>query len=204
MRAKRVNTIELPSFRIKLGSGFILIFALIYFFDGSGFLSALFPAVLIHELGHIFLMLLFGVRPTQLKATLSGFEISYSGAISEKQEMLTALAGPAFGLIFSLICARLGQLRQNDYLLLCAGLGFVINTFNLLPALPLDGGRVLLFAFRALFGEGKAQRLIRCVGLLAALLLVVCGLYFIAKGFGFALFFAGVWLFTLQQNKSCK
>jgi len=204
MRFQKTNTIEVPAFHIKLGGGFVLLFALIYFFNDTGFLLALCPAVLIHELGHVLFMIFFGAYPRQLKATLSGFSIDYSGVISEKQEMLTALAGPAFGLAFSLLCAELGRLWSSDYLLMCAGLGFVINFFNLLPALPLDGGRVCSFALCVLLGEDKAQHVMRIVGLLIAILLLASGLYFIAIGFGFALFLAGIWLFILQQNKSCK
>ncbi len=204
MKSLKTATINSPVFNIKLDSGFVLLFALIYFFDESGFLLALLPAVLVHELGHVLFMLFFGAYPRRLKATLSGLAIDYSGVISEKQEMLTALAGPAFGLAFSLLCAKLGRLWSSDYLLLCAGLGYVINTFNFLPAMPLDGGRVFNFALRALLGEDKARPVMRIVGLLAAILLLASGLHFIAKGFGFAIFLAGVWLFILQQNKSCK
>lgn len=204
MRTSKVKTIDAPLFHVKLGAGFFLLFALIFFFDESGFIAALFPVVLVHELGHVLIMLLFGAQPTRLKATLSGFEIDYSGVISDKQEMITALAGPAFGLAFSLLCAKLGQARASDYLLMCAGLGFVINFFNFLPAKPLDGGRVLSFALRYLFGEDKARKPLRIAGLLTTMLLLVSGLYFIAKGFGFALFLAGIWLLILQQNKSCK
>lgn len=204
MRFQKTNTIKVSAFHIRLESGFVLLFALVYFFDDTGFLLALCPAVLVHELGHIIFMIFFGAYPRQLKATLSGFALDYSGLISEKQEMLTALAGPAFGLAFSLLCAKLGRLWNSDYLLMCAGLGFIINFFNLLPALPLDGGRVWGFALRSLLGEDKAPNVMRKVGLLIAILLLALGLYFIARGFGFALFLAGIWLFILQQNKSCK
>ena len=60
-------------FNVELGSGFLLLFAFIYFFDESGLLASLFPVVLVHELGHVFAMLIFGAFPTRLKATLSGF-----------------------------------------------------------------------------------------------------------------------------------
>lgn len=204
MRASKVNTIELPDFHIKLGSGFILFFALVYFFDDSGFISALFPAVLMHELGHILLIFLFGASPTRLKATLSGFEIDYLGSLNDTKELIIALSGPFWGLLFAFLCAKLGQLRNSDYLLLCAGLGFILNFFNLLPVLPLDGGRVLNLSLRASFGEVKAEKLVGTVGKISAALLLLSGLYFIAKGLGFALFIAGGWLLILQQNKSCK
>ena len=203
MRRPDINTVEAPVFRFELGSGFVLFFALIWFFDERGFLAALVPTILVHELGHILFMLFFGAYPTRLKTALSGFEIDYSGNLSALQEMLTALAGPAFGLLFSVLCARLGSLWGSDYLLMCAGLGFIINAFNLLPAEPLDGGRVLGYALRALLGEEKARPMLRASETLTSAVLSALGLCFIAKGLGPALFIAGVWLFILQRKKPC-
>ena len=204
MNTSNVKRNGSPVFRIKLTSGFFLLFALIFFFDKDGFLAALLPAVLMHETGHVLAMLFFGARPIRLNATLSGLEIDYSGSISEKQELATALAGPLVGLMFSLLCSRLGRSSGGDYLMMCAGLGFVLNIFNLLPAAPLDGGRVLGFAFGFFFGEDKANSLLRATSLITALTITLFGLYLTARGFGFALFLAGIWLFTAQTNKSCK
>ncbi|NCB74925.1 MAG: hypothetical protein EOM51_09320 [Clostridia bacterium] len=196
--------IEHPAFQLKLGSGFLLLIALIFFFDEDGFLSALLPAVLMHEMGHVLAMLFFGARPIRLSATLSGLEIDYSGAINEKQELATALAGPAAGIIFSLLCAGLGRCWESEYLMMCSGLSMVLNIFNLLPALPLDGGRALGFMLRFLLEEKAANSLLRGIGLITALTLTAFGLYFTARGFGIALFAAGIWLFIAQTNRACK
>jgi stage IV sporulation protein FB len=190
----------IPPFRIELGSGFLLLFAFIYFFDESGLLASLFPVVLVHEAGHILAMLYFGAYPTRLRATLSGFTMDYSGDTNEKQEMLVALAGPAFGFAFSVLCARLGQHLDSEGLLMCAGLGFVLNVFNLLPTLSLDGGRILIYFLRAAFGAERAPRILRIVGLVTVFLLLAIGLYNISDGHGFSLFVAGIWLFVLQWN----
>jgi len=204
MRRAKVNTIGAPAFRIEFKSSFILMFALIWFFDEGGFLAALVPAMLMHELGHIIFLQLFGARPTKLGATLTGLKIDYSGVMTDAQEMLAALAGPAFGLMFSFLCAWFGRLWDNEYLLMCAGLGFIINIFNFLPVLPLDGGRVLDFFLRVLFREDSAWTVLRITGIITATLLVAAGLYQLSRGFGPALFLAGLWLFILQQKKSCK
>lgn len=190
----------IPRFSVELGSGFLLLFAFIYFFDESGLLASLFPVVLVHELGHVFAMLIFGAFPTRLKATLSGFTMDYSGNTSERQEMLVALSGPAFGFAFSFLCARVGQSLDSEYLLMCAGLGFVLNIFNLLPAMSLDGGRILDYLLSIAYGAEKAPRIIRTVGLVTVFLLLILGLYYIANGYGFSLFAAGIWLFVLQRN----
>lgn len=190
----------IPHFRIELGSGFLLLLALIYFFDESGLLASLLPVVLVHELGHVFAMLYFGAYPTHLKATLAGFTMDYSGNTSDRQEMLVALAGPAFGFAFSLLCARLGRHFDSEYLLMCAGLGFVLNIFNFLPEMSLDGGRVLDYFLRIAYGADKSLHIIRIVGLITVFLLLGLGIYRTANGNGFSLIVAGIWLFVLQRN----
>ncbi len=204
MRRAKLNTAGTSVFRVELGSGFILLFALIWFFDESGFLAALIPAILMHELGHIIFLHLFGARATKLGAALSGLKIDYSGVMTEAQEMLAALAGPAFGLLFSFLCAWFARLWDSEYLLLCAGLGFIINIFNFLPAEPLDGGRVLGFFLGAFLSEDRAWSVLHITGLVTSALLIALGLYPISRGLGPALLLAGVWLFILQQKKSCK
>ena len=204
MKQTKVNKTKAPAFRIELSSGFILFFALIWFFDEGGFLAALIPAILVHELGHMMFLLFFGAHPTRLKTALPGFVIDYSGTLTEMQETLAALAGPALGLLFSYLCARLGKYWDNSYLLLCSGIGFILNFFNFLPVEPLDGGRVLGFALRSLCGEEKARRMLSAVALITALAVIAMGLYYIKSGIGPALFLAGVWLFILQRRNLSK
>lgn len=189
-----------PPLKIRLGSGFVLIMAVAYFFDGQGIIAAALPAVLIHELGHVFAMRLFSVYPIALNATLSGFSLDYSGAVSGRHKAFTALAGPAFGLLFALICARLAAALECEYLFMCAGLGFVLNCFNLLPALPLDGGHAARWMIGRLWGNSLSRIAMLCLGFGVSAALCVFGLYLIAGGHGAALLLAGIWLMLLQRN----
>lgn len=187
-----------PDFRIEIGSGFLLLCALIIFFSGPGFLPALLIAAFFHELGHLLAMLFFGAFPTRLRLGASGFRIDYSGGISPLQEMLTALAGPALGLIFSFFCALTGSLLERDFLLLCAGLGFLLNAFNLLPILPLDGGRLMGFTLVSVLGNRRGGSLSFGLSRLFALALCLLGLLLLIRGLGPALFISGSLLLVLQ------
>lgn len=204
MKSSKLSSTLKPTFRFELGAGFALFCALVYFFGEGSFLGALLAAVAVHELGHMLLMLFFGAYPTHLKTALSGLQIDYSGNISPLQEMLTALGGPALGLLFSVVCASLGRHWGSDFLILTAGLGFILNAFNFLPAEPLDGGRILDYVLRALFSEEAAQRVLPLTGYLTSALLAGVGIFSFSKGLGPAPLLAGLWLFILQQNKSCK
>ncbi|MDR1132324.1 MAG: hypothetical protein LBL15_07895 [Oscillospiraceae bacterium] len=190
--------------RIELGAGFALFCALVYFFGGADFLAALLAAVAVHEAGHILPMLFFGGRPIRIKAGAAGFSIDYSGSLTPLQETLTALSGPAFGLLFAMLCAGLGRRRENEAFTLCAGLGFMLNAFNLLPIPPLDGWRALDLGLSGVLGGKSGGRVSSIIGLAANALIVLAGLAAIARGLGPVPLAVGLWLFILQRKKSCQ
>ncbi len=189
-----------PSIKIHIGSGFVLLMALVYFFDNNGIIAAAAPAVAVHELGHIFAMRLFGAYPTALNASVSGFSLDYSGIVSGWQEALTALAGPICGLLFALLCSTLGLYLKSEYFTMCAGLGLILNCFNLLPALPLDGGRALQRLLECIWGAYPAKAMMYCIGVGIAGIICVIGAHLLAGGNGAALLLSGIWLMLLQRN----
>lgn len=121
----------------------LLLFALGYFFDGSGLFAALLPAMAVHELGHLIFLRLGGCRLRSLRLGLPGLEMDYFGSLVGFRGFLAILAGPFFGLAYALALACL----PGEYCALGSGLSMALSLVNLLPVLPLDGGRLLLFAF---------------------------------------------------------
>ena len=69
--------------------------------------------------------------------------MSDSAFTSRKQEAFVALAGPAFGLGVSAVCAGLYFLTGSSFWGAASAWNAAINLFNLLPIFPLDGGRVM-------------------------------------------------------------
>ena len=192
---------RLPPFRLRFSAGFAVLISVVYFYDNDGILAAMFPAVIIHELGHIAALFALGSPPRALNAGLAGFSLDYSEELSGGGEMISALAGPFAGLFFAWLCAVLGARIESRYLLLCAGLGFAINAFNLIPALPLDGGRVLFAALTLRVSPQTAARIMLILGICLGLILTVFGVFFLVNGQGIALIPAGLWL-LLSQHKS--
>lgn len=142
-----------------------------------------------HEIGHLIFLHFFRARPTRLGAALSGLKIDYSGAMTDVQEMLAALAGPAFGLLFSFICARFGTLWDSDYLRLCVrGSASLSILLTFCPFCRLTEVECWTFFLRALLREERAACVLRIVGLGAATLLVASGLYLISSGLSPAFF----------------
>lgn len=170
--------------RVKwdVSAGAVLLFALLYFFDGSGIVSAAIPAVLVHELGHVLFLRLQGKRLTRVRVRLSGLTLDYAGSLRGLDALLCCGAGPLFGLAY----AAAALASQRRFFQLSGTVSLLFSMFNLLPVLPLDGGRIVA----ALAGPVLARRLSRIVAALllaaGAVLMICCGAY--------ALLLAGAWL----------
>jgi len=100
--------------------------------------------IFVHEMGHVVVLRARGIRagwPVFLPF-LGAFVSMKSMPQSVYQEAESALAGPIAGTAGALAVGYLAHLDGSDLLRSLAFTGLLLNLFNLLPALPLDGGRV--------------------------------------------------------------
>lgn len=111
--------------------------ALLIFLDTDGMTPIFLFSAAVHELGHLIMVLLCGGSITSFRLSAAGGMLRYQLAChTRRKDFLIAAAGPAAGLLFSLICGLFG-------FSLLAGAGILLNGFNLLPVPPLDGGQML-------------------------------------------------------------
>jgi Zn-dependent protease len=146
-------------------------------------------SVLAHELGHCLVARSMGVRVHEVRLYLVGgvSELDRPPA-SPKEEALIAGAGPAVSALIALLCWLLvGSVagRSVGWLLLIelALANGIVAIFNTLPALPLDGGRVLRAGVWKLVGRRRtATRVGAAGGLVVALALLVWAALALATG----------------------
>src|SRR5215218_5157054 len=101
--------------------------------------------LLVHELGHV-----IQLRREGIPASAPMF-IPFLGALVAMKEMpkdaaaeaRVGLAGPVLGSLASLVPLALYGLTGDELFKALAFVGFFLNLFNLLPVLPLDGGRAM-------------------------------------------------------------
>lgn len=152
------------------------------------YVLALFGCVLLHEFGHVFAARRYGVRTPDVTLLPIG-GVARLERIPEKpgQELVVALAGPAVNVaIAAVLLLALGGMGGGAFeltdprqglpdRLLAANL--FLAGFNLVPAFPMDGGRVLraLLAYR--MGYAQATRIAAGVGQFLAFLLGMFGLF---------------------------
>ena len=155
-----------------------------------------FASVLLHELGHAWQARRDGLEIDGITLWIFGGVAQFKGAFPNAgAEFRIAIAGPLVTLVLSggfMLLALAGLPSVVDGV--AAWLGFINLTllvFNLIPALPLDGGRVLRAALWQARGDlGWATRLAAEIGMGFGYLFIALGvLMFIVEGS-----FSGAWL----------
>jgi len=158
--------------------------------NGLAFLILLFACVLAHEFGHIFTARAFGV-PTPDVTLLPIGGVARLERIPEApwEEFLIAIAGPmvnvviALGLVFlfgaDLNYQHLGAVESAKVSLLdrLAAVNLFLAVFNMIPAFPMDGGRVLRALLAMRLGHVRATEIAAMIGQGFAFLLGFAGLF---------------------------
>lgn len=134
--------------------------------------------VFLHELGHALVARRFGRQPVIALHSLGGVT-SWQGELTGGKRLLVSVAGPAVGIVLggAAMVVR-GSLSlpagsRGDVVLgyvVWANLGWAL--FNLLPVLPMDGGKVMASVMELLFGP-RGMTAARAVSIVLAVLLAV-------------------------------
>jgi Zn-dependent protease len=112
-------------------------------FFGWTFAACFVLLIFVHEMGHVIELRRQGVPATApLFIPFLGAFVGMKGSPrSAYHEALSGLAGPLFGTAASVVVGFWAHATGSQFLMALAFVGFFMNMFNLLPMLPLDGGR---------------------------------------------------------------
>jgi Zn-dependent protease len=149
----------LPKLKLLTTFGSMLVSIAAYgLFFGLPFALGLVLLLFLHEIGHV-----IQLRREGIKASAPMF-IPFLGAVISAKSMgkdaaaeaRVGLAGPVLGTLASLVPLAVWLLTGSDFWRALAYIGFVLNLFNLLPVVPLDGGRAMAALSPAVWLVGLA------------------------------------------------
>ncbi len=172
--------------------------------------SILFAIVVLHELGHSFAAQHYGIQVKQIVLLPIG-GVAQLARMPEKpsQELVISAAGPLVNFALAAVLAVFGLAYGQEFGLqfafrLPAGITFgavfsyifaanlFLGLFNLLPAFPMDGGRILRSLLAMRIDHSRATTLAVTIGQGIAVLM---GLWGILGGGGFFLIFIAIFIF---------
>jgi Zn-dependent protease/CBS domain-containing protein len=139
------------------------------------FLIAMFTCVLLHEFGHVIAARRYGIRtPDITLLPIGGLARLERMPREPMQELIVAIAGPAVNVVIGLILLMFHGLVPFDEFMdeLIRGSftgrlmvwNFVMVGFNMIPAFPMDGGRVLRAVLAMFLDYGQATRVAATLG----------------------------------------
>jgi Zn-dependent protease/CBS domain-containing protein len=153
------------------------------------FIVGIFACVLFHEIGHALVARSFAIRTTEIMLYPFGGVARLTGMGRPSQELWISLAGPTVNIAIGLLLyaglraaglwTPLARLSQTDAVILqnLALANFILAGFNLIPAFPMDGGRVLRALLARRFGMLRGTSIAATIGQAFAIGLGLLGLF---------------------------
>lgn len=203
MRAGKIAGIELV-----INNWFIGLIAL---FAATGLLNKVllvFSGVLFHELAHMLMAIGLGYKVRQVELLPFGAvaridNLADAGATSE---IMIAAAGPLVSMALAVLCYSSSK-EVGSWQNICQFYGeinLMLALFNLLPALPLDGGRILraLLSRRRDYREATAIVVTITYGIVGMLLLLAGIVYWLDNSINVTMLIAAVFLLLTARTET--
>ena len=163
---------------IFLHKTFLLLPIVIFLHGEFVFYLVMLVSAFLHETAHLVTAICFKEMPDKFFISPYGFELRIASAAPECETAIL-LSGPALSFVLAAAGFYLGFeniFRANLYLF----------ALNILPAYPLDGGKLLKIALWHIWGVYRGNKILRKISYVSAVILCAAAAYF-----------ASVWLFIV-------
>lgn len=146
--------------KIEINLKIVFLLILLFLFNNiNTYLFFLF-FILIHELAHLIVGILIGGRPKKMIISIFGISIEFYSYGKNKTfyKIIFFLIGPLINIIIGWIAYKFMEEGDKKILVICTN--FALGIFNLLPILPLDGGKIIKEILKVIIGFEKANDIV--------------------------------------------
>ncbi len=156
------------------------------------FILTLFMCVLLHEFGHSLVAIKFGGEVHSITLLpIGGMANITKMPEKPKEEFLVSLAGPAVNIVIAAVLGlylyyfqsvsfgemEVSYITRNNFPVMLLAANIFIVAFNLIPAFPMDGGRLFRSLLSLWMSRMEATRIAKNIGQVFAILFIIAGLY---------------------------
>lgn len=163
MLSKSLHLFTLFKIPVGLNYSFFLTAGLISIFYGLHFMGLyilIATCVLAHEFGHALVgKKLFNIDCEYIALHALGGVASMEAPKNNREEIFISIAGPAVNFFIFLLLVPIARATDNFLITYLAAINLVIGLFNLIPAFPTDGGRILRASLSHYLGYYRATKL---------------------------------------------
>ena len=171
--------------------------------DKTGYMLPALFAIVLHEMGHLFMMWILECSPKRIKLIPASVQITAPFQKRYRNDFLVAACGPFVNILLFLTLYFNYLVFKNEVTLYFALLNLVIGVFNLLPLKGLDGGTILFCILEKSKGPDKASVILKIITLVLAVAIILAAITLTVRGkINISIYIMGIYLLIMSLLKN--
>lgn len=172
-------TFSIFGIKIEISFLFICLISSFVIIESSNLLVWGLSSALLHELGHILVMILVGHKPSKITFNVFDIDIKDNSRNNRdyKEDIFILLGGPTANFLIVAVLWVLYVNCKNEDILILITENLFLGIFNIMPIESLDGGQILYIYLSNKLQQDKALMVLELISFLVLLPLAAIGFY---------------------------